>query len=222
MGRYAIGDVHGCLLTLRALVEETLGISRNDLLVLLGDYIDRGPESRGVLDYIARLQADGYHVISLRGNHDDLLVRGRFSSYWSRVHKSNGGIVALWSFGVDNHGDIPLEYCDQIDNMPFYHIMEEYSLLHASLNVKKDRPYDDLEAMLWDRREDDDVDHSGRRVVCGHTPTKLEDIQQRIDFGRKIILDNGCVYAGREGMGNLVALDLDHLVLSIQPNLDNI
>ena len=220
MARYAIGDVHGCLLTLRALLEEQIGITKTDLVIMLGDYVDRGPESRGVLDYLVSLQKNGYGLILLRGNHDDLIVRGRFSPYWSRVHRSNGGIVALWSFGVESHDQIPVAYCDLIDTMPLYYMADEYVCVHASLNVKRADPYQDLEAMLWDRREDDDKDHEGRRVVCGHTPTQLDQIRERIDFGRKVILDNGCVYAGREGMGNLIALDLDHLTLHIQPNLD--
>ncbi len=52
MARYAIGDIHGSLLTLRALIEEQMAPSKDDLLVFLGDYVDRGPESRGVLDYL--------------------------------------------------------------------------------------------------------------------------------------------------------------------------
>lgn len=219
MARYAIGDVHGCLATLRALFEDRLAVSKSDLVVLLGDYVDRGPESRGVLDYVRTLQEE-YNVVTLRGNHDDMLVRGRFSTYWSRVHRSNGGLTALWSFGIEDHRDIPLEYCDMIDLMPLYHVTDEYAFVHGSLNMKLDDPYADLEAMLWERRDDDDVDHEGRRVVCGHTPTRLDVIRERIDYGSKVILDNGCVYAGRPDMGNLVALDLDRLVLHVQENID--
>ena len=68
MSRYATTDLHGCLHTFRRLVEEKLRLTRQDELYLLGDYVNKGPDSRGVLDYLMQLQAAGYHVRCLRGN----------------------------------------------------------------------------------------------------------------------------------------------------------
>src|SRR5512138_1630338 len=72
--KWVIPDLHGCIKTLQGLVEEIIKPTRYDELYFLGDYIDRGPHSRGVLDYIRRLQQDEFTVTALKGNHEDLLV----------------------------------------------------------------------------------------------------------------------------------------------------
>ena len=220
MRRFAIGDVHGCVKTLKSLLDKTLQITRDDLVILLGDYVDRGPASREVLDLIEELISNGYRVIPLRGNHDDLLVRGRFSVEFAELHLRNGGGTTLKSFSVNEHKDIPVSYVDFVDSLPFYHLEPEYVFVHASLNVADTDPLRDLETMLWKRMDDDDRDHEGRRVVCGHTPQTLDEIRERIYDGRKIILDNGCVYSGRDGMGNLVAMDMDTMKLYAERNVD--
>jgi predicted MPP superfamily phosphohydrolase len=72
--RFAIGDIHGCNLTLQALVKEQLQLTKQDQLFLLGDYVNRGPDSMGVLNFIMGLQAEGYQVFALRGNHEQMLL----------------------------------------------------------------------------------------------------------------------------------------------------
>jgi len=69
-----IPDVHGCVNTLKALIEERIKPTRYDELYFLGDYIDRGPDSRGVIDFIRHLQEDEYTVTALKGNHEDFVV----------------------------------------------------------------------------------------------------------------------------------------------------
>ncbi len=71
---FAIGDVHGCLHELKNLVEQKLKLRTDDKLVLLGDYIDRGPDSKGVIDYIMTLQKKGFDVVPLKGNHELMLL----------------------------------------------------------------------------------------------------------------------------------------------------
>ena len=100
--RFVIGDVHGCARTLRTLVEERLGLTREDELYLLGDLIDRGPAVREVLEYIIGLREAGYAVASVMGNPlaseaerkrtdppaDDLIVTMR--ARWAQVQRSRG------------------------------------------------------------------------------------------------------------------------------------
>ncbi len=69
MRKLAIGDIHGCNKTFKALLDQ-INLSKDDELTLLGDYIDRGPDSKGVIDTIINLQSSGYQVRALRGNHD--------------------------------------------------------------------------------------------------------------------------------------------------------
>lgn len=219
--RYAIGDVHGCLLTLREMVEVRLGLGMDDLLVMMGDYVDRGPDSKGVLDYLSSLQQDGYDVVILRGNHDDMIVRARFSELWEASCLRNGGDATLRSFGVERHRDIPIEYCDMIDRMPLIHLEPDFILVHASLNTIALDPFTDYHSMLFAREEI--IKYyplHGRRLVCGHTPQTQQEIRWRIDEGRKIIVDAGCVYNDREGRGWLCALNLDTMETIFQHNID--
>jgi len=220
MARYAIGDVHGCFETLRAMCENALRFSETDTVIFLGDYVDRGPESREVLDYLNTLKTNGYNVATLRGNHDDLLVQGRFSAERARFHMMAGGAETLQSFGVNDHRSVPIEYCDMIDSMPFVHEEKDFVCVHASLNKNVPAPYQDFQTLLWERLTDDDVDNSGRRVIAGHTPQTIDEIRERIDSGRKIILDAGCIYPFKSGMGHLCAMDLDTLKIVVVKNID--
>ena len=74
MRKIAISDIHGCLKTFKLMVEEQIVLSQKDELYLLGDFVDRGPNSKGVLDYIMSLQEAGYQLHCLRGNHEDMMV----------------------------------------------------------------------------------------------------------------------------------------------------
>src|SRR5262249_31529921 len=100
---YVIGDIHGCLDELRCLVEG-LPLESGDRMVFLGDYIDRGPNSKGVLKYILELQKqDGLELICLKGNHEDM-----FLSYLGMPGQHgdmflyNGGYATLISYGVNS------------------------------------------------------------------------------------------------------------------------
>ena len=73
MRRFAISDIHGCIKTFKTLVDR-IEFSKEDTLYLLGDYIDRGPDSKGVIDHIWKIQEEGYRVHCLRGNHEQMLL----------------------------------------------------------------------------------------------------------------------------------------------------
>jgi serine/threonine protein phosphatase 1 len=77
--RFAATDLHGCLRTFRYLVEEELRLLPTDHLYLLGDYVNKGPDSGGVLDYVMQLQSTGYQIHCLRGNHEHELLATVFS-----------------------------------------------------------------------------------------------------------------------------------------------
>ena len=71
---WVISDIHGCLFTLRSLIETKIKPSANDELIFLGDYIDRGPESKGVIDYIINLKNQGIETVCLKGNHEEYML----------------------------------------------------------------------------------------------------------------------------------------------------
>ncbi len=79
MSAYIIPDIHGCIKTLRSLVECRLCVTASDSLYFLGDYIDRGPGSAGVIDYIIDLQESGINVGCIKGNHEHMLLNSILS-----------------------------------------------------------------------------------------------------------------------------------------------
>ncbi|MDZ4745966.1 MAG: metallophosphoesterase family protein [bacterium] len=223
MRRFVIGDVHGCVKTLRHMIEERINWTPDDRLILLGDYVNKGPDSKAVLDYIAKLKsvATGTdNLITLRGNHDDIIIRKYINPMWSRGKDKPGIAATLRSFNVGRVADIPRAYIEQLDELKLLHQEHDFICVHASFNTSDNSPFTNYESMLWDRTEDVDLTvTAGRRVICGHTPQTESEIRKRLEHG-KIILDGGCVYVHRPHMGNLVAMNLDTYDLVVQKNIE--
>jgi calcineurin-like phosphoesterase family protein len=218
--RIAIPDVHGCLRTLRRLVEEVVRLERGDTLYLLGDLIDRGPDARGVVDYLMALQAREYRVAVVRGNHEQMLLDACHNRDDFRLWLLNGGRATLESFGVDDACELPISYRRFFASLPLYLVLPDFVLVHGGINCAAPDPFADLEAMLWCRScPVDRARLGGRRVVSGHTPCRREEVLASLATDR-LTLDNGCVYLGSEGLGALTALDLDQLTVSFQENCE--
>lgn len=218
--RFVIADIHGCARTFAALVFDVLRIRRHDMLYLLGDYVDRGPRSREVIDLILSLQSEGFKVKPIRGNHDDMLLKACGSLDYLRIWILNGGRTTLDSFGVEDPCEIPNSYRHFIAGLPHYLELEDFILVHAGLNFAADNPFLDTEAMLWSRSDVINPERIGfRKLVSGHTPVSRETIRESIPTGR-IFLDNGCVYAPHPELGTLAALELNTLSLYFQDNVD--
>ena len=101
MRKIAVSDIHGCLKTFKALVEEQVVLNPQDELYLLGDFIDRGPDSKGVLDYVMQLDEAGYQVHCLRGNHEDMMLQAVRDREDIGMWLFNGGQQALDSFRTE-------------------------------------------------------------------------------------------------------------------------
>ena len=94
MKTYAIGDIHGCLHTLLALINK-LPLERQDKLIFLGDYIDRGDHSKQVVDYVKSMTESG-QAIALMGNHERMCIDANGGSgYWQQIWTKNGGYDAI-------------------------------------------------------------------------------------------------------------------------------
>lgn len=220
MRRFVIADIHGCARTFRRLVTEVIGLNREDELYLLGDLIDRGPDSKGVLDLILELRAKGFKVVSVRGNHEEMCLHAGDSLQDMALWLLNGGQATLASFEADGPGDIPHEYRLLLASLPYYIILDDFVLVHGSLNFGRDDPFADTEAMLWQR--DCIVDSSrigGRRLIAGHTPVTREQLEASLK-GDRIMLDNGCVFSVKPGIGSLAALELNSMRVRYQENID--
>jgi serine/threonine protein phosphatase 1 len=233
---WVIPDTHGCSKTLQELVGENIKATRDDRLYFLGDYIDRGPDAKGVIDFIMQLQKDGFTIRMLRGNHEDFLLKvyedqknhrnilgipvaGKLKKEWFKY----GGKETLASFGVSDAHLIPEKYIDWIKNLDYFIELDSFLLVHAGFNFDIENPFDDRYAMLWAKDFKIIPEKVNfKKVVHGHVPVSLDFIElvkdsSAFDF---IDLDNGIYKAGKEGFGNLVALELNSRELAVQANLD--
>ena len=227
---YAIGDIHGCNRSFEALLA-TLLLRDGDRLVLLGDYIDRGPDSRGVVDTIFRMREAGFEVVCRRGNHEQLLLDGLLDPVRDDIWRINGGQQALDSFGVAASHEIPEKYLHFFESTLFWYEMPGYLFVHGGLDFSLPDPLAQPEHMMWMRRWYAGIDYGwlGQRIVLhGHTPEDAETIREqhaRLNEQQYLNLDNGCVYAylGRSGdrrLGNLVGFCLESKEMFWQPCLE--
>lgn len=230
MTKFAVSDIHGCAKTFVALLDK-IALSKNDEIYLLGDYIDRGPDSKAVFDEIFRLQNEGYRVRCLRGNHEQILLRSLYDPMGLENWLLTDGKKTMDSFGVESTGDIPGLYLDFMRELDYYLEVDEFILVHAGLNFNLFDPLQDDRDLLIIRRWYDQIRYDwldGRIVLHGHTPMPWYDIQGQLallETQRYLDLDAGCVYAGsdrqdRAGLGTLCAFDMSNRRLIFQVNVD--
>jgi serine/threonine protein phosphatase 1 len=198
-----------------------LKLRAGDTLYLLGDYIDRGPDSKDVIDHIFELKDAGVIVHTLRGNHEEMFLkalrqRGEALEHWLR----SGGDATLKSFGLHyieeiatlSESSLPIKYIDFFNDLEYYIETESYFLVHAGFNFTAPDPLTDHQSMLWIRNmQVDDNFLKGKKVIFGHTPRTIGRIKDSLS-SQLINIDGGCVYADSP-TGHLVALNLETLEL---------
>ena len=207
MRTLAIGDIHGCLRAFDLLIEQ-VDLQPEDRLVTLGDYIDRGPDSKGVLDRLIALQSR-QNFVALRGNHDLMMLASREDlqefDEWVRC----GGRQTLDSYGAgrdwatfasfvpESHWKFLAEQC-----VPYYET-DKHIFVHANLHA--DVPLaDQADYMLfWERLETADwrPHESGKTMICGHSAQRS---------GRPLVLEAAvCIDTWVYGDGWLTCLELE-------------
>jgi len=229
--RFVIGDVHGCIRSLRNLVIDKIKLTKEDTLFLLGDYIDRGPDSKSVLDFLMELKAGSYNVKPIMGNHEYMLLQVLEDKEELGTWIKNGAAQTLMSFGVpeDKVADpgslrqIPEIYVDFLRGLSFFEETDDFYFVHAGLGKGIEKPADDLETLFWSRKEYYNKTILRNRILIhGHTPVSMASIQDRIFDGESqvINLDGGCVYPHVNGFGHLAGMDLDSFKLFFQKNIE--
>jgi serine/threonine protein phosphatase 1 len=228
--RIAIGDIHGCLKTLKGLLEEKIKVTMEDQILFIGDYIDRGPDSKGVLDYLLEKKEKGFNYVFIRGNHEEMLIESFSSDVYFQPWMNNGGGATLDSFGISREdylapggNRLPETYMDFLSSTTYYLELENCYIVHAGFNFHDKRPFEDLDAMIWSRNFDYDRGLAkGKKVIHGHTPATLDNIRATLfDPDASLInIDAGCVYTEYPGMGNLLGLNIDNFQLFVQANID--
>ena len=217
---FVIPDIHGCARTFHALLHNVIRLQPEDTLYLLGDYIDRGPRSKELLDEIIQLRRKGYSIHPLRGNHEQMLLQSQDSLSALSLWLINGGHTTLDSFGVEDVGEIPYGYRNFLLGLRSHIILDNFVLVHACLNFEIPDPFADTEAMLWARSCKVNPERiGGRRIICGHTAVSRDSVEESLSTSR-IMLDNGCVYKESSRLGSLTALELNSMLLYFQKNID--
>ena len=220
--KFVIGDIHGCFRTLKELIA-SLGPTKDDDIYLLGDLMDRGPDSMGVVQFLLDLKQKGYRIHPLRGNHEQLLLDSSESMESFEVWMRNGGRNTLKSYDCQTVSEMDQKHLSFIGAFPFYLKVDNFWLVHAGFNGQLEDPLKDQHSMLWIRNFEVNSEWLQSGVIIhGHTPTRLEVIKRTVNFpeSQVICLDGGCVFNYLEGMGHLVGLELTQWKLFSQYCLD--
>ncbi|MGH7409444.1 MAG: metallophosphoesterase family protein [Candidatus Methylomirabilis sp.] len=182
----AIGDIHGCLDPLRGLMDQ-LRLADEDEVVFVGDYVDRGPDSKGVIDYLLTLRG---RYTFLMGNHERMFLdflqgKDRFLFLY------NGGTATLESYG--GLGRIPAAHLDFLNRLHLYYETDDYLFVHGGIRPGIPIQEQDPKDLLWIREEF--YAYPGRypkTVVFGHTP--MREVLMAED---RIGIDTACVYGNK-------------------------
>ncbi len=193
---FVIGDIHGCHQALLALWHKISPVAADDTIVFLGDYIDRGPDSRQVIDEILAIKKSLPRVITLMGNHEQMLLHfleGKEEGQFLEV----GGAETLASYGIipgkPDCPELPPRHLDFFHGLiPFWQ-NQEAIYVHAGLMPGRPLALQPKSWLLWAREEFLKSDYDfGKVVIYGHTPFPEPRFEKH-----KIGIDTGAVYGGQ-------------------------
>jgi serine/threonine protein phosphatase 1 len=191
-----IGDVHGCLGTLQRLLEKIQWCPDSDRLIFLGDYVDRGEDSRGVIEHVMQISRTGERVDCLMGNHERVLldfIEGRDASTFFL----NGGTSTLNSYRTFQRGYenalIPEDHILFLRSLKLWIELDDYYVVHAGLRPGVELESQSQEDLLWIRDSFIFSDYPFRKkIIFGHTPFSSPLVMEN-----KIGLDTGAVYGNK-------------------------
>ncbi|MEM8749001.1 MAG: metallophosphoesterase family protein [Pseudomonadota bacterium] len=216
---YAIGDIHGCLIELNALLDRI----RDDLeqrpveqhrIIFIGDYVDRGPDSKGVITRLIDLRETGQPVQFLRGNHEEKLINAINGMTLEAVDgfARYGGLETLASYGLNDLGHLSSsmkkkhlnrltddiaaavgsEHREFLDNLETSFVEGDYFFCHAGVDPTRSLNDQSEHDLVWMREPF--LSHKKRLekvVVHGHTPRRAVEFRRH-----RVNVDTGCVYGG--------------------------
>jgi serine/threonine protein phosphatase 1 len=205
--RFVVGDVHGCRDEVDRLLDH-LAPTSADTICFLGDYVDRGPDPRGVIERLLRLRREGPECVYLKGNHEDMLLAfmgepGRHAEafLW------NGGDATLASYGCNGLSGpelakrLPAAHHTFLHELRTHAYFDDFLCVHAGVRPTRPLAAQSEEDLLWIREEFIAHTHPFPfTVLFGHTPHR--DVL--VDLPYKVGLDTGLVYGNR-----LSCLELD-------------
>ena len=197
----AIGDIHGCLPALETLLAEICPAA-DDEIVILGDYVDRGPQSKEVIDRLIEL-AGRCRLIPLLGNHEEMMLQvidGQRQLYvdWLLF----GGEETLRSYGAALPEELPAAHVDFLHGCLLIHEMDTFFFVHGSYLADQPLDAQPRDVLLWDsiKKRLPGPHCSGKTAIVGHASQHGGEIR---DLGYLKCIDTWCY-----GNGWLTALDI--------------
>lgn len=197
----AIGDIHGCLAALHTVLS-AIRPSPDDTIVALGDYVDRGPDSCGVLETLIALGKQT-RLVPLLGNHDEVMLAVcRRHTYFLQYWLNFGGDATLASYGTSDPAGVPPAHLGFLDRCRLTFETERHFFVHA--NYDADMPLNQMpgRVLLWRSLKDcvPEAHFSGKTAIVGHTAQKNGEV---LDLGHLRCIDTCCY-----GNGWLTAMDV--------------
>ncbi|HEX3871999.1 MAG TPA: metallophosphoesterase family protein [Pirellulales bacterium] len=189
----AIGDIHGCLRAFDGVLAAA-GHSSDDWLVTLGDYVDRGPNTRGVLDRVIELRGNG-RLIALRGNHEEMMLDAREDLGLLSTWLQYGGQETLDSYAPADRPasfeDLPAEHWNFLEHQCVdWFESEKHFFVHANADPRLHLPDQDGMMLRWAKFVDPPPHRSGKIMICGHT---CQESGWPKNLGHAVCIDT-CVY----------------------------
>ncbi len=214
-----MSDIHGEIEMFERLLSDVKYNPNHDQLILLGDYVDRGPNSKKVLEKVIKLKAEG--ALVLKGNHEDLMIKALTTNEeraWKHWINRCGGSKTLQSYGLsesefivqeeeefikpDLHSETLDKHLEFIQNLDHVIERDDYIFVHAGVHPTKPIAETDPYVLMWIRDEFHTGYDGDRTVIFGHTTTNTfhRDLDNHtVYFGenRIIGIDGGAVYGGQ-------------------------
>jgi serine/threonine protein phosphatase 1 len=228
-----ISDIHGQLEMFEHLLSDLEYDPNQDQLILLGDYVDRGPDSNKVLDKVIELKAQG--ALVLKGNHEDMMIKALTTDdedAWIRWAHRNGGGNTLQSYGFNESEFIVPEdkefvkpmlrsetlnkHLMFIQNLDTIIERDDYIFVHAGVHPTSPIAETDPYVLMWIREEFHNGYDGDKTVIFGHTPTTIlhnDKDNHAIYFGenRIIGIDGAAAYGGQLNCLELPNKEMHHV-----------
>ena len=178
-----------------------MDFNKNDTLVIIGDLIDRGLNTKLLVDEILKLQQGSYHIICTLGNHEELMFKS-INSAESEIHWSiNGGLETLMSFGINSYEELDQKYKTFFESLPLKAEIDNYIFVHAGINNIHFKDPFLPSVVLYARNWYEFLDKKwigNRYIIHGHTPRTTEEIINQFELfetDRYLNIDGGCCYS---------------------------
>jgi serine/threonine protein phosphatase 1 len=187
---FAVGDIHGCVRQLDELLDVIETTWSSGRVVFLGDYVDRGPDSASVVDrLISGPSRSGWEWITLKGNHEAMMVAALRHGVRHSIWLENGGLETLESY----RGPVSSAVLDWMEQRPAILCDTHRIFVHAGVDESVPLDAQDKQTLLWSRPSvDPDQGYWGRHLCHGHTPRD----ENPTTTGNRTNIDSGCVFGG--------------------------